>query len=194
MSHIVYQLKISLGGSDPLIWRSLEVLGSTPLSDLHDMFQIAMGWQNEHFYQFVIDDRCYGDTELGFGDNRIDASMVSLGELIKRPKTLFLYEYDLNDGWEHEVIVEKIYPVKDLSDLHLPQCLAGENACPPEDSGGIFGYYELLALLKDPEHPAYDELKNQYGVLKPEYFDLKLANHRLQAVFHDEEPAHEVFS
>ena len=31
-------------------------------------------------------------------------------------------------------------------------CLDGENACPPEDCGGIWGYYELLKAVKNPKH------------------------------------------
>lgn len=183
MSQIVYQLKISLNGSEPPVWRRVQVLGSTHLSDLHDMLQEVMGWRNEDFYQFIIEDRCYGDTELGSGENRGDAEQVSLGALIRRPKMNFIYEYDFNDGWEHEIIVEKIRPVPDQDGHLFPHCLEGENACPPEGCGGIFGYYELLSLLKDPSHPAYAEMQKLYGVIEPKAFDLAAINKRLQALF-----------
>ncbi|MEZ0373821.1 MAG: plasmid pRiA4b ORF-3 family protein, partial [Candidatus Sericytochromatia bacterium] len=137
-------------------------------------------------YQFIIEDRCYGDAELGSGDSRMDASAVSLGQLLRRPKLQFLYEYDFSDGWEHEILVEKIRPQPESETLGLPQCLAGENACPPEDCGGIFGYYELLAVLADPGHPAHAELKQQYAGFEPAAFDLEAVNHNLQAMFFEE--------
>jgi len=185
MSQIVYQLHLVLSGSEPPIWRRIQVLGTTPLSDLHDILQTVMGWKNENFYQFIIEDRCFGDAELGQGDSRADASVVTLGQLIKRPKIRFIYEYDFSDGWEHEILVEKIRPLPDAEAGNLPLCLEGENACPPEDCGGIFGYYELLAVLRDPVHPAHGELKRLYPVLDPAAFDRGEVNRKLQAMFYE---------
>lgn len=183
MSQIAYQLRIELTGSEPPVWRRIQVLGQFPLSDLHDILQTAMGWQNEHFYQFIINDRIYGDPELGSGDNRVDAETASIGSLIKRAKVGFIYEYDFDDGWEHEIIVEKIRPMPDEEAATLPRCLEGEGACPPEDCGGIFGYFELLEALNDPEHHAYPEMKRLYAHLDPMAFDIEAVNRRLGVLF-----------
>jgi hypothetical protein len=40
----VYELKISLRGSNPAIWRCVQVPGSIQLNRLHDVFQVVMGW------------------------------------------------------------------------------------------------------------------------------------------------------
>jgi Plasmid pRiA4b ORF-3-like protein len=48
------------------------------------------------------------------------------------------------------VKVEDLVPPK--PDRPLVVCLAGENACPPEDVGGYPGYAEFLEALKDPAH------------------------------------------
>ena len=48
----VYQLRVSLLGLEPEIWRSLEVRGETPLSKLHAILQVAMGWENSHLHVF----------------------------------------------------------------------------------------------------------------------------------------------
>jgi hypothetical protein len=42
-------------------------------------------------------------------------------------------------------------------------CLAGANACPPEDCGGIGGYYNLLRILADPKHPEHEDMKERVG-------------------------------
>lgn len=179
----MYQLTLRLEHSEPPVWRTLQVLNTTSLEDLHDMFQVAMGWQNEQAYQFIINDHYYGDDDLGSSGNRSDAGSVRLGELIKRGKVSFMYEYDLSDGWEHHVHVDKIRPLSAEEAVQLPRCIAGENACPPEECGGIFGYYELLSLLKDPEHPAYAEMVEQYGVIDPRAFDLSAVNQNLNNLF-----------
>ena len=39
-----------------------------------------------------------------------------------------------------------------------PKCLGGERACPPEDCGGVRGYYQLLDILNDPDHEDHQEM------------------------------------
>ncbi|MGE3728785.1 MAG: plasmid pRiA4b ORF-3 family protein [Candidatus Sericytochromatia bacterium] len=184
MSDIVYQLKISLNFSEPLIWRRFLVDGDTTLDEFHDLIQTVMGWGNEHLYQFIINDRMYGDGELGTSSQRADSSEVTLGSLIKRPKTTFIYEYDFGDGWEHEIVVEKIRPRSHFDVAFIPFCLEGEQACPLEDCGGIFGYYEILDALKDPAHPQHAEMVEAWGELgsdlDPESFELKWVNDSLR--------------
>lgn len=190
MRKIQYQLRVSLNGSEPPVWRQIQLTGDLSLEDLHDIIQAALGWQNQELYQFIIDEQIYGDRDLGSGETRHDASAVTLGELVKRPKTTLIYEYDLADGWEHEVLVEKIKPIE-ASEVEIPQCIAGENACPPEGCGGIFGYYELLSVIKDEKHPAYSEFKEQYGDVDAKAFDIEASNRRLRSLFdlnHAESP------
>lgn len=183
MSKICYQLKIQLNGSEPPVWRRIQVLGDTALDRLHDIIQVAMGWDGEHHYQFIINEHYYSSDDLGHSFDRSEAHQVTLGQLIKRAKTTFLYEYDLSDGWEHEVAVEQLRPISDLDAQQLPFCMAGENACPPEDCGGIFGYFELLSILKDPKHPAYQEMVDTYGQLDPRQFELEQVQRSLKILF-----------
>ncbi|MCK4797440.1 MAG: hypothetical protein KAT05_08670 [Spirochaetes bacterium] len=48
------------------------------------------------------------------------------------------YEYDFGDGWEHVIALEKII---DSAEKFKIKCIKGEMCCPPEDCGGIGGYY-----------------------------------------------------
>lgn len=50
----------------------------------------------------------------------------------------FTYLYDFGDHWEHSVKIEDLVSPKPRQPLIA--CLAGENACPPEDVGGEPGY------------------------------------------------------
>ena len=90
-------------------------------------------------------------------------------------KKKFLYEYDFGDGWIHEVVAEKILPPD--PGFKNPVCLAGENACPPEDCGGIPGYYNLLEILGDRKHPEYRDMKDWMGgKFDPAAFKLDAVN------------------
>ncbi len=65
-------------------------------------------------------------------------------------------------------------------EAHYPRCLAGKRACPPEDVGGIWGYADFLAAIRDPEHPEHDELLEWAGGgFDLEAFDLEAINRQL---------------
>ena len=67
------------------------------------------------------------------------------------------YEYDFGDSWEHELIVEAASRAE--PGQAYPACTGGEGACPPEDCGGGPGYQELKAILADPAHEQYREMR-----------------------------------
>lgn len=194
-----YQLKITLNRSKPPIWRRLLVPGHCTLEELHELIQTAMGWTHSHLHQFIF--KCekvkpgpnmaadllrgmidfnaprglrylsHPDFEL---DGAEDERRVRLDDLKLEEKSKFVYEYDFGDGWEHVILVEKIS--ESDPPLDYPQCLAGQLACPPEDCGGMYGYYELLGILADPKHPEYEDYKDWAGDIDPEHFDLDEVN------------------
>ena len=91
----------------------------------------------------------------------LNEQRYTLADLAPGAKAKFIYEYDFGDGWEHEVAVEKVLP-PDANFKH-PACLAGANACPPDDCGGIPGYYRMLEVLEDPKHPEHNQIKEWLG-------------------------------
>ncbi len=65
----IYQLKITLDGITPSVWRRFLVSSNIPLSKLHDTIQIVMGWTNSHLHMFEINGQIYGDPQDDeFGD------------------------------------------------------------------------------------------------------------------------------
>ncbi len=162
----LYQLKINLTGSKPSIWRRVVVRRDIRLDRLHKMIQVAMGWSNSHLHQFITGRRAestfYGEPDPdGFGTETLNERRYTVADLAPGAKQRFIYQYDFGDGWEHDLVVEKILP-PDASCKH-PLCLAGANACPPEDCGGICGYYRLLEILADPKHSEHMELQDWIG-------------------------------
>ena len=100
-----------------------------------------------------------------------------LHDIISKPKDKFIYEYDFGDGWEHRIVLEKILP---LGSFEPPVVIKGKKACPPEDCGGIWGYYELLDAIQDPAHEEHESmLEWAGGEFDPDEFDMKSINERL---------------
>lgn len=179
----IYQIKITLKGSKPSIWRRLLISSDTELIDLHKIIQTAMGWTNSHLHQFVINKEYYGpneEDEDGFNESdAIDYTGIKVSEVLKKEKSKIEYEYDFGDSWDHTVELEKILP-PDASKL-LPVCTAGKMNCPPEDCGGVWGYASMLEILKQPSHPEYEGyIEWLGGEFDPEDFDIDFINEQLQ--------------
>ena len=179
----IYQLKISLDGFRPLIWRRFLVSSNIPLNRLHDTIQIVMGWTNSHLHMFEIDGQVFGDPQDDeFGEmGTLDETDYRIRKVIEREGQQFQYEYDFGDSWRHTLLLEKILPPDPT--MHLPVCLQGKGACPPEDVGGIGGYANFLKALLDPEHEEHEEYLTWIGgKFAPNAFDLELVNQRLRKI------------
>lgn len=70
------------------------------------------------------------------------------------------YVYDFGDHWKHRIKVEKVLPPLDMK---LPLCIAGANATPPDDCGGVGGYLEFAQAMADPTHPEHKHMKSWIG-------------------------------
>ncbi|EAR20701.1 IS1096 element passenger TnpR family protein [Nitrococcus mobilis] len=46
----VYQIKVTLMESRPLIWRRILAPSHMPLPTFHELLQIARGWENDHLH------------------------------------------------------------------------------------------------------------------------------------------------
>jgi hypothetical protein len=64
-----------------------------------------------------------------------------------------------------------------------PACLAGERHGPPEDCGGIPGFYNLLEAIRDPAQEQHEELLDWLGDgFDPEAFSVDELNRRLASL------------
>jgi len=180
---MIYRLKVTLKGSKPPIWRRLEVPGNITLAKFHQVLQVAMGWTDSHLHQYIIANTYYGTPNPGFdlfGKTKNERKFM-LQQVALREKMKFLYEYDFGDSWEHEILVEKILPMTE--ERRHPVCLKGVKACPPEDIGGLWGYYDFLEIMQDPKHPEHEEILEWIGdQFDPEYFDLEKVNKQLKKI------------
>jgi len=185
----IYQLKITLNGSRPPIWRRVQVPADIRLSRLHQVIQIAMdGWEDYHLHHFIVGQRpdwvFYGVPNPEYDDwgpPMQNEALIKLNRILKSEKDKFMYEYDFGDGWGHIILLEKILSPED--GVFYPRCIKGKRACPPEDCGGIWGYMQLLEVISDPENPEYDNMLEWLSDdFDPEYFDLAGINNQLKAM------------
>ncbi len=178
----IYLLKITLLQSTPPIFRRLLVPSNFLLSNLHKIIQTAMGWTNSHLHQFIKNDKNYtermGMDYLWDEEDNVDYLTIEISDLLEKEMDSIIYEYDFGDGWEHEVLLEEI--LERDQNIIYPICVDGAMNCPPDDCGGIFGFYEMLKILKQPKHEEYKSyLMWLGGKYDPEKFDLKKVNKML---------------
>lgn len=164
-SQEIYQIKVTLLGSRPPIWRRLLVPAELTLARLHDVLQSAMGWENSHLHEFRIGGRRFGvpdpDVRLMGGTGSINELKVRLSDVLGKAGAKAEYTYDFGDSWEHSILVEKQRPSE--PGLDYPICTDGKRHAPPEDCGGLGGYYNLLEAIHDPKHPEHGELLEWIG-------------------------------
>ncbi|HEW91988.1 MAG TPA: plasmid pRiA4b ORF-3 family protein [Thermotogaceae bacterium] len=183
MTDKIYQVQIALKGFKPKIWRRLLIHSDLLLSDFHKIIQTSMGWTNSHLHQFIKNRTFYTvkmqDDDLWGEMDNVDYRNMKVSDLLKKEKDEVVYEYDFGDGWEHNIILEKILPL-DTNTKH-PICLTGKMNCPPEDCGGIWGYSNMLEILKDPDHEEYESYIEWLGEkFDPEDFNKDEVNELLR--------------
>jgi len=179
--NLIYQLKVTLRGSRPPIWRRVLVPGKFSLHKLHQAIQLVMGWTESHLHQFIIDGQYYSIPSSEDYEPVRDERRHSLSQIATREKRKFFYEYDFGDSWEHEIVVEKILSPE--SGVKYPACIKGKRACPPEDIGGLWGYETFLEAIGDPHHEEHDSyLEWVGGDFDPEACDLGEINQALARV------------
>jgi hypothetical protein len=185
----IYQLRAVLRGISPLIWRRLLVRSDSSIAQLHEVLQIAFGWEDMHLNRFAIRGREYGISRDGGLMFSADAREVRLRDLKLRRLERFTYEYDFGDGWLHDIRLEVVLSMQPCK--AYPTCVAGHCAAPPEDCGGPEAFMEerwkylaigggmsregvddLLEELEDEEW----EIQRRYH---PDRFDRRRVNRAL---------------
>jgi len=184
LTSLQYQLRIELRDVQPLVWRRLLVPDTLTLGKLHAVLQAVMGWHGGHLHEFHIARCRYGiPDEEGWqeDDPLYDERRYRLKGFIETGARRFTYLYDFGDGWEHTIKVEDLV----VPDTKGPRtrCIAGENACPPEDVGGPHAYLDFLAALRDPTHEEHASMTAWIGrTFDPSAFEMDDVNERLAEI------------
>ena len=172
----MYQLKITINGINPPIWRRILVSENITLNKLHHIIQESFGWTNSNLYFF-------GDMKSMIGDpGRIEVKEIQSDRLVKirnvlNPKNPILsYTYDVLMEWVHTILLEQVH----TSMKTQRKCIGGERQCPPDDINGITGFNYVLETMKHPGTTEYKELIESIGgKFDPEFIDIRKINSRL---------------
>ncbi|MFK7797554.1 MAG: plasmid pRiA4b ORF-3 family protein [Aureispira sp.] len=176
---MIYQIKITLDHSKPPIWRRIEVAPERSLEDLHNIIQSTMGWDNSHLHHFMVNKEYYTPPSK-WDDFGNDYTGMMIKDLFQKEGQKIQYEYDFGDSWQHVLVLEKINHEEE--GVNYPRCIKGKRACPPEDCGGIWGYMNLVDVMKSKKGEQYEEMLEWLGEeLEPERFDIDLINKKLQS-------------
>lgn len=186
----ILQLKITLNDSKPPIWRRVLVPAGTLLPQLHQVIQALFGWLDDHLHEFRVGGvrgTAYAPVNPDGGDGSRggpsrDESTATAGELLPAEGSSLSYTYDFGDNWVLAVKVEKILPDDDGG--QLPRCTAGRGRAPAEDSGGTWGWANIVQAVNDPHHEDHKEYREWLGMLPgdtldPKSFDLDEINEDL---------------
>lgn len=178
MTNQIYQIQIVLVNTKPKTWRRLLVNSDILLVDFHRIIQTSMGWTNSHLHQFNNGLTSYSPEEFEVEDTK-DSRTVKLKTILKKEGSKIVYEYDFGDGWNHDIILEKIIKAEDNG--QIPRCIKGKGNCPPEDCGGPYGYMELLKTISNPKHEDYESMMEWLGgEFDPDFFDINQINQQLK--------------
>jgi len=198
------RVRVSVVGSDPKIWRLIDVDSSLTLDKVHEVIQLAVGWRDSHLHAFTDTDpheqlHSHGKQSSRprqwHTQNSLDDDLEglletewTLGELLTESSEPLFYEYDFGDGWIHRL--ELIDVIVAAVSRPLARVIEAERRGPVEDSGGIHGYSELLAALADPAHERHHELTEwvaatagPWQVFDPEAVDIDQINRELDRLF-----------
>ncbi len=180
----VHQIKVTLTGTSPPVWRRFLIPSNVTLHRLHLVIQKVMGWQSIHLYRFQIRRREYAIPEpddAGYDSNFLSAKSAKLGRLLPNKGETFVYEYHFGNRWNHQMIVEDIFQADPQQ--QYPICLTGSRACPPEECGSTRGYDEFIEALKSPRTKRQKDMLKRIGRgFDPEFFDLELVNDFLRGM------------
>jgi len=143
---------VTLLGTRPPIWRRLLVPANVTLAQLHDVLQVAMGWQECHLHEFTAGGGQFGrpdpeDRFMGMPPVE-DERRVRLSSVLNRTGAKAIYTYDFGDSWEHSILLEKRLPAAPT--IAYPICTGGQLACPPEDAGASRAFTICWRLFETP--------------------------------------------
>lgn len=194
--HRILTVRAELDESSPPIWRELEVRDQLTLDILHEILQVAFGWEDRHLHRFSVGGRPFDDHAIPFlcrsdiedGEEGQPEHRFSIRSTLTGRDARLHYLYDYGDAWQ---VTLTLVSERDASPGDpVIRATAGEGAAPPDDSGGLVDGAPLAHVIDDPTAFDLDQLNASY---RSEFFALLLFGvdpRLLQMVdrLHDTEP------
>ena len=133
-------LRAVLRHVSPMVIRLISVSDHLPFPEFHDVFRAILGWNGDLGY--II--RVHGQE---FNSFRRKTRSKALYEFKLHRQETFLYVCDTLHMWEWDVRVLDI--LDGVEGDHMPVCVGGRGATPPECCGGPTGYRLMLKRQRE---------------------------------------------
>ncbi|WPB07411.1 uncharacterized protein RHO25_012072 [Cercospora beticola] len=195
---------------DPPVERTLRVPTTITFHQLHGILQYAFGWADCHLYSFSLFGKrdpnerftpgyyrpkefLYEDPEE-MNDMRVEGEPMCKSSKTRRlnqvfggsriwpePPATIEYEYDMEDGWEHDITFLGTTDDEEFSDMQTVHpdrpgqevvCLEAKGHPVAEDCGGVYGWERLKKSFSTPDGPDAAHLRQWYTnqcVNRPNY-------------------------
>ena len=103
---------------------------------------------------------------------------LKIDEYLEKYKTI-RYSYDFGDNWQFTITLEEI-----VHDYYFgyPTLLDGAETAPPEDVGGMDGFYTFLDAYRDPKHPDHEDARTWAESLWFREYDPEWINQMLKRI------------
>jgi hypothetical protein len=174
-----YEIRVELLEVEPTVWRDVLIPDDMPLYEVGAIIIGAMGWNASHLFAFEIVGKRY---DIRFEDGLDLEDGLDMEGVIARdvfaPGSEAAFQYDFGDDWWHLIKVKDHRTT--MAGDKPPRCTGGARACPPDDSGGPYGFAEMLDAVSDPDHSDHQDMRDWLGEFDPEFFDPKEANRNLK--------------
>ena len=185
--HTYWDFEVRLAGEvEPAPRRRFLLKYSSTFLELHQAIQDACGWEDRHLFQFSLFDEegkeeVVAGPPMEYDDSSDDpeAQLVRLEDVLRISNSRLVYLYDFGDDWYHEI---RLVGIKESTERFRRRLLGGERAFPPEDSGGIGGYWQFSEVaLGIPIEGSQEaererrERKEWLGDWEPDKFDFERA-------------------
>ncbi len=172
-------IEIVLDQTNPKIWRKVVVSTDTSFHKLHHIIQLTMGWKNAHLYEFTVENYNIGEIYPVLPNNpAINSREITLNDIHLQVGEQIHYLYDMGDHWKHTLTILDIDYLKPVK--QIPYCITGKLNCPPEDCGGIKGFYEFVSIITNYSHKDFRDNFEWYGgFYNPEKYSTKAINKKL---------------
>jgi hypothetical protein len=105
---VIYQLKITLVGMRPAVWRQVQLAASLTLGTLHEVIGVLFDWDGDHLHVFTVGRRRYSGGFVPL-DGARDEESIRLTEALPRPGSSIRYVYDLGDEWLPNAKVKRLW-------------------------------------------------------------------------------------
>jgi hypothetical protein len=122
------ELKVSLSGFRPPVWRRVRLPVTATLAELHDVIQVLFGWDGDHLHVFQAGKKQYSDPFVDLEETG-DEEAVRVRDVLT-PGGKIGYTYDLGACWEHEIVLEQTMARDPGQDY--PVCVAYQGDSPVE--------------------------------------------------------------